>query len=177
MFHTTSYDDCNVHPSIDIWSLGTILYMLLTGVPPFRGTGKELFRQKQLGHIEFDIITPSNAAQSLVRQMLQLDPLRRISLDEILQSKWMTSSSSSKLSRSMNHHSNNDNVVDDDNNNVIDNFYATDLSLVQAFYQDWKIIPTNIETTTIYNNNNECESLQHNNNNNSSQYISARVEL
>lgn len=68
----------NYGPEADIWSCGVILYILLSGMPPFYGdTEKEIFRCVLKGTIDFDTepwpgISPE--AKDCVARML--DPVR-----------------------------------------------------------------------------------------------------
>ncbi|EMD69128.1 hypothetical protein COCSADRAFT_340967 [Bipolaris sorokiniana ND90Pr] len=80
---TTSYDGAKA----DVWSCGVILFVLLTGAPPFNYSGddrymKHLFRDiAQAKYVMPDNI--SKEAQDLIRKILVPDPKRRISLEEI----------------------------------------------------------------------------------------------
>ena len=65
------------------------LGFLLTGLPPFRGSGMELIESKHNGHFEFDIAQPSQQAQRLVRGLLQVNPALRYDMDDVLNSEWM----------------------------------------------------------------------------------------
>ena len=78
----------------DLWSLGVIMYVLLKGKFPFGGQGKdEIFKNIKKGH--FDIESPpfdriSNEAKDLIKRLLIIEPSKRISAEEALQSAWFT---------------------------------------------------------------------------------------
>ncbi|CAF2077410.1 unnamed protein product [Brassica napus] len=78
---------------VDIWSAGIILYILLSGVPPFWAeTEKGIIDAILEGHIDFESQPwPSicNSAKDLVRRMLAVDPKRRISAADVLQHPWL----------------------------------------------------------------------------------------
>ncbi|GMH24351.1 hypothetical protein Nepgr_026194 [Nepenthes gracilis] len=78
---------------IDIWSAGVILYILLSGVPPFWAeTEKGIFDAILQGHIDFEskpwpLI--STSAKDLVQKMLTQDPKRRITASQVLEHPWL----------------------------------------------------------------------------------------
>ncbi|XP_077215902.1 calcium-dependent protein kinase 21-like, partial [Tasmannia lanceolata] len=73
---------------IDIWSAGVILYILLSGVPPFwaeteKGIFDAILQGGTLGH------WISNSAKDLVKRMLTKDPKKRISSGQVLEHPWL----------------------------------------------------------------------------------------
>ncbi|XWS24820.1 hypothetical protein CRYUN_Cryun27aG0017700 [Craigia yunnanensis] len=80
-------------PEVDIWSAGVILYILLSGVPPFWAeTESGIFRQILHGKIDF-VSEPwpsiSESAKDLIRKMLERHPRQRISAHEVLCHPWI----------------------------------------------------------------------------------------
>ncbi|XP_052182327.1 calcium-dependent protein kinase-like [Diospyros lotus] len=78
---------------IDVWSAGIILYILLSGVPPFWAeTEKGIFDAILEGVIDFHSDpwpTISNGAKDLVRKMLTQDPRKRITSAQVLEHPWL----------------------------------------------------------------------------------------
>ncbi|KAJ3299594.1 3-phosphoinositide dependent protein kinase-1 [Borealophlyctis nickersoniae] len=69
--------------SSDIWALGCILYQLLAGKPPFRGSNEYQTFQK-IAKLEYIIPDGFNdLAADLIRRILVLDPAQRPSISEI----------------------------------------------------------------------------------------------
>ncbi|KAH6618807.1 hypothetical protein C7974DRAFT_341740 [Boeremia exigua] len=80
---TTAYDGGKA----DVWSCGVILYVLLTGTPPFNYSGEDrdlkyLFKAIEKGEYVMPD-TLSREATDLIRRILIPDPKRRVGLEEI----------------------------------------------------------------------------------------------
>jgi calcium-dependent protein kinase len=79
----------------DIWSCGVILYIFLFGTPPFNGkTDDQIFAKIQKGVYSFpekDSAKISSAAKNLIGRMLNFQPNKRPTADEILKDPWFYS--------------------------------------------------------------------------------------
>lgn len=72
----------------DVWSAGVILYILLSGVPPFWGkTKSKIFDAVRAADLRFSAEPWDNItshAKDLIRGMLCVDPSQRLSADGVL---------------------------------------------------------------------------------------------
>jgi len=72
---------------VDTWSVGVIIYTMLVGKPPFETPDvKTTYKKIRMNSYSFPEHVPlSDAAKSLITKILNLDPSRRPTLDEILE--------------------------------------------------------------------------------------------
>ncbi|KAI9271308.1 kinase-like domain-containing protein, partial [Sporodiniella umbellata] len=84
---------------VDIWSVGVIMYTLLSGYTPFYGEDQnELFDEIIKGKYQFDEeywSDISDEAMNLIDRMLAHDPKERITAEEALDDPWITSNENS----------------------------------------------------------------------------------
>ncbi|XP_018413296.1 PREDICTED: serine/threonine-protein kinase DCLK3 [Nanorana parkeri] len=83
---------------VDMWATGVILYILLSGFPPFRSPERnheELFQKIQ--HGEYAFLSPywdniSEEAKDLISKLLLLNPMKRFTAKCVLQHSWIRTS-------------------------------------------------------------------------------------
>lgn len=92
-FKTSALKSNYYSKAVDIWSLGCFLYTVLCGFPPFYDDDQDVLTHKILT-ADFVFLEPwwdeiSADAKDLISRMLVVNPIKRITLDEIYSHPWM----------------------------------------------------------------------------------------
>ena len=76
----------------DMWSIGVIIFLLVSGYPPFNGDSQDIiFRKIKRGKYRFPSCTPhlSDSVKDLINKMLRMNPSERITAHDALQHDWI----------------------------------------------------------------------------------------
>ncbi|XP_018430886.1 PREDICTED: MAP/microtubule affinity-regulating kinase 4-like [Nanorana parkeri] len=76
-------------PEVDVWSLGVILYTLVSGSLPFDGQNLKELRERVLRGKYRVPFYMSTDCESVLRRFLVLNPSKRCTLEQIMNDKWM----------------------------------------------------------------------------------------
>ncbi|XP_022112093.1 serine/threonine-protein kinase 33-like [Acanthaster planci] len=78
----------------DVWSIGVIAYMLLSGYPPFTGRDEDgLYEEIRRGELDFSGAVwrkVSDEAKNAIQGLLTVDPAHRLTASELLHHPWIT---------------------------------------------------------------------------------------
>jgi calcium-dependent protein kinase len=83
----------NYDNKCDIWSIGIITYVMLTGILPYEGESnakifnKILTEEVNYNHPKFNFI--SNEAKEFIKLCLEKDPQKRISAQKLIENNWI----------------------------------------------------------------------------------------
>ncbi|CAM9277638.1 unnamed protein product, partial [Ascophyllum nodosum] len=81
--------------SVDMWSIGVIIYILLGGYPPFHDENQtRLFRKIKAGNFKFHDEywgSVSSDAKDLIRRLLTVDPKKRLTAAQAVSHPWLFS--------------------------------------------------------------------------------------
>uniref|UniRef100_A0A8C7I751 non-specific serine/threonine protein kinase n=1 Tax=Oncorhynchus kisutch TaxID=8019 RepID=A0A8C7I751_ONCKI len=86
LFQGKKYDG----PEVDVWSLGVILYTLVSGSLPFDGQNLKELREQRVVRGKYRIpFYMSTDCENLLKRFLVLNPSKRGTLEQIMKDRWI----------------------------------------------------------------------------------------
>lgn len=90
---------------VDMWGIGCVLYTVLCGFPPFYDEKIDMLTEK-IARGEYTFLRPwwdeiSDGAKNCVRRLLEVDPAKRYSIDDLLNDEWLNTYDSERQEQDM----------------------------------------------------------------------------
>lgn len=137
-------------PAVDIWSLGVILFMLVCGQPPFQ-EANDSETLTMIMDCKYTVPAHvSSTCKDLIDRMLQRDPKRRASLEEIETHPWLQGvdpSPATKFNTPLVSHKN---LSEEEHNSIIQRMVLGDIADREAIIEALETNKYNHITATYY---------------------------
>ncbi|XP_034029796.1 SNF-related serine/threonine-protein kinase [Thalassophryne amazonica] len=137
-------------PAVDIWSLGVILFMLVCGQPPFQ-EANDSETLTMIMDCKYTVpARVSSACKDLIDQMLQRDPKRRASLEEIESHAWLQGVDPSPATKYNTPLVSHKHLSEEEHNSIIQRMVLGDIADREAIVEALETNKYNHITATYY---------------------------
>uniref|UniRef100_A0A3Q1CJ75 SNF-related serine/threonine-protein kinase n=1 Tax=Amphiprion ocellaris TaxID=80972 RepID=A0A3Q1CJ75_AMPOC len=137
-------------PAVDIWSLGVILFMLVCGQPPFQ-EANDSETLTMIMDCKYTVPAHvSSACKDLIDRMLQRDPKRRASLEEIESHAWLQGVDPSPATKYNTPLVSHKNLSEEEHNSIIQRMVLGDIADREAIVEALETNKYNHITATYY---------------------------
>ncbi|KAG5842405.1 hypothetical protein ANANG_G00177310 [Anguilla anguilla] len=137
-------------PAVDIWSLGVILFMLVCGQPPFQ-EANDSETLTMIMDCKYTVPTHvSLACKDLINRMLQRDPKRRASLEEIENHAWLQGVDPSPATKYNTPLVSHKNLSEEEHNGIIQRMVLGDIADREAIVEALETNKYNHITATYF---------------------------
>uniref|UniRef100_A0A8C2XD54 SNF-related serine/threonine-protein kinase n=1 Tax=Cyclopterus lumpus TaxID=8103 RepID=A0A8C2XD54_CYCLU len=137
-------------PAVDIWSLGVILFMLVCGQPPFQ-EANDSETLTMIMDCKYTVPAHvSSACKDLIDRMLQRDPKRRASLEEIESHAWLQGVDPSPATKYNTPLVSHKSLSEEEHNSIIQRMVLGDIADREAIVEALETNKYNHITATYY---------------------------
>ncbi|XP_041799130.1 SNF-related serine/threonine-protein kinase [Chelmon rostratus] len=137
-------------PAVDIWSLGVILFMLVCGQPPFQ-EANDSETLTMIMDCKYTVPAHvSSTCKDLIDRMLQRDPKRRASLEEIESHAWLQGVDPSPATKYNTPLVSHKNLSEEEHNSIIQRMVLGDIADREAIVEALETNKYNHITATYY---------------------------
>ncbi|KAM8846081.1 SNF-related serine/threonine-protein kinase [Synchiropus picturatus] len=137
-------------PAVDIWSLGVILFMLVCGQPPFQ-EANDSETLTMIMDCKYTVPAHvSNVCRDLIDRMLQRDPKKRASLEQIESHAWLQGVDPSPATKYNTPLVSHKNLSEEEHNSIIQRMVLGDIADREAIVEALETNKYNHITATYY---------------------------